>query len=417
MKIDNLKKKPFSFFGNWRVILFLGIIFSLGVEFTMIFVIKANPYHWDSYEYLSLAQNISQNKTFALHDNTLDNGKPFNRETHTRMRQPLYPLLLTFFYWQTGKNILLVQAVQCVMGIACFILWFFTARRLLGPKKGTIAGILIALYIPLWMLSVYIISDTMFMTGQSIAIFLLLYALTSRRVLAFSALAGFFFGISVLIRPTALLLPFVSLVPLVLWLGRRKALKPSVVMLTFFALTIAPWAIRNKIQTGTFSPLSTEAGFNLWAGTVKGCTDARLTSKEFHIAEANDYYISQNASDRLMKVAIKNITANPAMYVLRGIARTRTWFFSPVPLPNPQSIPFNIIQCGIMIFAGIGLWRTGFKTGSFLLLAAIPIQISVFAMNSNSRYFLPTIPFILMLSTEGIAYCVMRYRGAKFRNP
>jgi tetratricopeptide (TPR) repeat protein len=61
---------------------------------------------------------------------------------------PLYPYFLGVIYAAAGRSLLLVRAIQAVVGALSCVLLAIAARRFLSPRAGLAAGLALALYAP-----------------------------------------------------------------------------------------------------------------------------------------------------------------------------------------------------------------------------------------------------------------------------
>lgn len=187
---------------------------------------------------------------------------------------PLYPYFIAVPYdlfgsltavkWtQAAVSALLVPAVGRVGALA------------FGPAAGLLAAGFAAFYPDFVWFSVHFWSETLFMVLLWWAVERLMQADAARR-LAPAIAAGLLWGLSVLVRETAL-----YLTPLAaLWLAwdRRRCggARRAAVFLLVSLLTVAPWTWRNWTVFRSIVPVSTAGGLNLFQG------NARLTRQQVY---------------------------------------------------------------------------------------------------------------------------------------
>ncbi len=185
-------------------------------------------------------------------------------------RPPGYPYFLAAGYRLLGDSYWTPRALQLLLGLgSCLLLWAL-GRRAFGPASALGATALAAVY---WVF--------LFFEGELMApallIFLLLASLfaaarwrdgyTPKRALV----TGFLVGLTVLVRPNALVLPPVFLL-WVLWLGWRRSWSPrrlavpSLLFLFGTAVAILPATLRNWTVAGDRVLVTSNAGINFFIG-------------------------------------------------------------------------------------------------------------------------------------------------------
>ena len=100
---------------------------------------------------------------------------------------------------------------------------------------------------------------------------LLSSALHSARLSAFKILiSGIFWGLTTLIRPMTLILPFFMMVMagIKYKLSLNPALRATAIFVIGMTLAISPYTLRNYSLTKRFIPVCSQGGFALWAGSV-----------------------------------------------------------------------------------------------------------------------------------------------------
>jgi 4-amino-4-deoxy-L-arabinose transferase-like glycosyltransferase len=194
----------------------------------------------------------------------------------TAYRPPLWPIALGATYaiaqplhidrWTAGR------LVQALLGAAVAALTGAIAARLWGRRTGLIALALTAVFIPLILDGMTLISEPLFV---ALALGAMLAALEFRRSprAATAIGAGILVGLAALTRSNGVLLAL----PLVLTIGTRSKASAAA-SLAAVVLVIAPWTIRNEHVLHAFVPVSTESGptllgtYNQSARAIPGCT-------------------------------------------------------------------------------------------------------------------------------------------------
>jgi hypothetical protein len=178
-------------------------------------------------------------------------------------RPPLWPAVLGAVYAVAGHRVTAARYADALIGALATVALAWMALRLLGRRAMWWAGGIGALYLPLALISGVLVSETLFVLLELVALVLALEARRARRPLPLVAAAGAMVGLAALTRVNGVLV-MVAVLGLVALPGRRLA--GPAIALAACALTIAPWTIRNAIELHAFVPISTESGPTL-AGT------------------------------------------------------------------------------------------------------------------------------------------------------
>lgn len=191
-------------------------------------------------------------------------------------RPPAYPTFLTGFVMVFGDRALLAARVgQAVLGAINIGLVGVLAERLAGARGGLAAASILAVY-PAWLLyPVYIMAETLFTFLTLSAIWL-----WSRRSYWASGLAGVALALSVQSRAVGIAtiggIVIAGALDAVAGLRNpQHTFGPDAwsriatrlaLLATAFALTLAPWVIRNAQMWGAFIPTDTASGYNFLLG-------------------------------------------------------------------------------------------------------------------------------------------------------
>ena len=352
----------------------------------------------DSHSYYSLTTNLTHGGGLRY----IDNGAP-DMVLHS-FRPPLYPIFMSVVFRVVGDRPSVVLIVQMLLGVASVYLLYALGRTVFGERSGRWAGILGAAY---WL--------SMFFENQiyteSLFAFLFLCANymamtialdTPRRGLAVrAAVAGVFFGLAILCRPSAALA-----VPLiVVWVAssrsraERPALIPVATVLVACVLVLLPWWIRNFAVHGTFVPFVTSGGLNFWAGNrVQGGAGALTAAWE--IMQQNPNGLSEVELNRwFYRDALGLIWQNPGHFV-NMLRQKFLWYWWPLQgdyyqLPYRLLFPFFLMGVG----ASLRLWRRA--SGLYLIIASQCIVSVLFAAHARYRYSVDF--YVIVLAAFGVA--------------
>jgi hypothetical protein len=194
------------------------------------------------------------------------------------MQAPLYPWFVSLVYRVFGPSLTAVRAAQAVLGaFTCGFVITATRRLLLSSTAGIIAGLIMALYLPAIFYEGVLLPATLILFLGSLFLVLMTHERGHAGPLRLMA-AGFVLGLSVLARPTALLLVPFAIAHLVI--APRLAPDPPApslvrrigALIVGLVFAVAPLTIRNARTTGGFVPVTTGGGINFYIGNNPAAT-------------------------------------------------------------------------------------------------------------------------------------------------
>jgi len=186
----------------------------------------------------------------------------------TMKRLPVHPLFLAGIYALFGESALAVRIVQSFVCAATCILVYLTAREVSSRRVAQIAAFLFAIYPNSILYSARALSETTYTFLLSLFCFGVVRMFKSPRVRTALA-AGIPFGLLVLTKSTAILLPPFLLLALLSRHHRRnlwRVVGNVVLIMLVAALFLLPWAIRNHRISGKVVVLSTWGGAPFYHG-------------------------------------------------------------------------------------------------------------------------------------------------------
>lgn len=209
----------------------------------------------DGREFYHLAQNLARHGAFSA-----DAKPPLSPDT---WRTPGYPLLLTPFVLLFGGSTVALVLMQQVLAVINVLLIYLIARRWMGEWRAWIVAMLFliepyGLYYSLWLMS-----ETWFVTVLLLTWLAWLTALDRGRWSWFAAV-GALSGFLVLVRPVAILVPVALTVGTVFAIARRTSdahapakRKPAwtapVALGAACLIVLGSWMARNRIVAGNFA--------------------------------------------------------------------------------------------------------------------------------------------------------------------
>lgn len=392
------------------------ILIIISIHFLTIHFTK--PLMFDSNEYLSISKNIFQNHEYSISPVNTEDFKGFKGEYPTRMRQPIYPLFLSLSFWLTGENKEFVLSLQLVLNILSYLLLYKIATFVFGDKYFSNSKFLLALYFPFWMLSTNILTETVFSFLLISTLFVFLKALIKSDIKLF-LYSGIILGIAFLTRPIALFIILILGLVLLLYYPIKKSIYSWVMFFIGFILIITPWFLRNVFVLDDKTPLSSDGGYNFYSASLGINEKPWFESKEFNEIVGNGYYIDRDANEKFIQKGLSNFFENPFLFFSNGIKRVfDTWTYFPGTRDYADNKAFflftKVIQFGIVITALVGFLIEKSKILKlFILSPAISFSIVILFSYSISRFLIPVMPFIILLSGQGIYFLYRKLLAQK----
>ena len=205
------------------------------------------------------------------------------------IRTPGYPAFVAAVYLVAGVgNHLAVAMAQALVFAGLCVLVFLLTRRAAGDRAAMMAAILTALFPPFPYFGALVVTELWTAFVATAAMVVCMRAVQGGRLWDF-ALAGVLFGVTTLVRPAFVLLPFFLAmgVPLLVREARtRRALRGWAVLALASALTLAPWFAYNYAYVGgvTLSPAG-GVGRGLWEGSWQGRWPGRVQARLTRLAD------------------------------------------------------------------------------------------------------------------------------------
>lgn len=273
----------------------------------------------DEAEYYQIASILADGRSWMFYD------------AATWVRPPLYIMFLAGIFKLVGPNLILVKLLQSGLSVGSVYLLYRLGLKAFNRKTGLIAGLLAAVAWPFAVLSFLLLSETLFIFLFLLSITLLTeylaransdkspggrwskYIPQGRIQWVLLVTSGIVLGLSALTRGQVL--SFVPFILIWLWvaLGRnwRKALGAFALIVIFFVLTIAPWALRNYSTYGR-AFIDTTGGYNFYLGALTGRNGA-LVSQTLEAVK--------NQSERELlgyRKGLEYAVANPDKFLAKG---------------------------------------------------------------------------------------------------
>jgi len=220
---------------------------------------------------------------------------------------PALPAMVAALMKLFGSGYPLEQAIriaQTLLMTYALYVWFRIGCRLMGERAALWGALLTAFYLPLWLVSNFILTEALFVLALTWLVYTALRAMGQPTWVA-SALFGLAWAFAVYVRPTIALWPGVAFALFWLWriAPRRKLLALSGVAALVFCLCMSPWWIRNaRIAEGAFIPLTASSGNPLLLGSFPGGMPSLEVQRTWHATgnlRENDAFDKKWAMERI----------------------------------------------------------------------------------------------------------------------
>ena len=371
----------------------------------------------DQQEYLQLAQNLMNGYGLNFYDYRF-------YESVYAYRMPGYPLFIV-----AGGSVHAALFHQKLIDTSTVLATYLLARRWLNKGPSLMAAAAVAFNPFLIYFSALLLSETLYAALLAWGCVLLVWHPNF-------LWGGIVLALSVLVRPSAVVLPvvlgivsvFVNYTPGLIE-GKRRWLRLPVgtSMLLLVIVVLFPWALRNKTTLGHWIWLTTNGGVTRYDGfnpDATGASDQRfLEAAEFrilrHLNEVErDEYLSQQAGNY-----VRDRLQNEPMRLVRltAIKIARTW--SPIPLSAEfgskrlYTIAAAAYSIPFLTLSVVGLWASFLpRAARLFLLCPIVYFTMIHAVSVGSlRYRVPTEPLLAVLAAAGLMTIIdriQRHRSA-----
>lgn len=220
---------------------------------------KSEPLHiWDERDYDVLARNLISHAEFTF----TPGGTP------TSLRPPLYPAIIAAVYSVFGVgNFGAVRFLQVVLSLLTVAVGYRLALSVTTRSIAILSAALLCFYPSFVVYNNLLLTETLFTLLLTATCWLAVLAM-QRKSLRLAGLAGIALGLAALTRSAVSLAPpFLAIYFLLAWNGRfSQRLAGAAMLVLAFAVTIAPWSIRNSRLQNTFVTIDVMGGRNFMMG-------------------------------------------------------------------------------------------------------------------------------------------------------
>lgn len=230
------------------LILILGIALRL---YTFSQISSLDKFTWvggDEPTYYELARNIQQGRGPVI-DFVFQFWHRQEFGHNDGLWEPIFPLVLAFFFYSLGSSLLAAKIVVFLISIATLVLIFFIGKKLYSEKVGFIAMFLLAIQPKHIEYSATLLKDNLYVLLFLLAFFFMILAIKENKKSVWIWF-GAILALAFLTRYFSIILVITAVIMLVL--ERKKVnWKNAGLALVAFLLVLAPWALYTYNEFGS----------------------------------------------------------------------------------------------------------------------------------------------------------------------
>ncbi len=366
----------------------------------------------DSESYWSLARAIAQGNAYE-----------YGSYDAKIFRTPGYPLLLTplFVIFGTEPPVLAARILGAIWGtLGVWGVWWL-GRNLFGPRAGTVAALLGAVYPEAVATSVLVLSEAAFCPLVVLNLVLLVAAWQEqrgRKAFVLEIWAGLVAGAATLVRPEWLLFtPFAILIGLLLCRDRKKQLALGSAAVLGLVVAMSPWWSRNAVVSGRFVPTTLQVGVSLYDGlnpAADGGSDMEFVDsfvaelqkqKPLNRHELFEYRLDRLAKSRALQWATEHPGRATWLMLVKLQRMWNVWPNEPGLSFWPIRLAVAALYIPVIILAFLGAMRTISWGWPYVLcwIPAVYLTLLHVVFVSSIRYRQPAIFGLIVLAVGILA--------------
>ncbi|MDI9638855.1 glycosyltransferase family 39 protein [Kamptonema cortianum] len=347
-----------------------------------------------------------------------------------------YPLFLSVFFWIFGSTVSVAKAVNLLLTLSCVALTYLITHRLTTCRPVALVAAAIVCFSPAMIAySGILASEPLFCALLLVSVYLSVLSLTRPALWYVTGLAS---ALAAMVRPQAVLVPFVLLLAHWIWRGKTERFQPliaTVAVTLSLIIGLLPWTIRNAVIYKSFVFISTNGGDNLWIGNNPKATGEYIPPPGRPSTPSNE--LKNDRETR--KLAIQHMTKNPREVIGLWPKKFAATFFKSTDAPywafqtkrgelvvpgmGPERNLFlkfrsinKIYTVSLFVLACLGLFAGLLSTKGRRIIVVAASQVALvtvitFVFFGNGRFGFSAIPFLAILSS-GLLMTMLEWTGA-----
>jgi 4-amino-4-deoxy-L-arabinose transferase-like glycosyltransferase len=376
------------------IILVLALATMVRLASTFLFFGEYRPTQ-DAGQWNQAALNLLEGRGLIVHND----GKPY-----WAYRTPLPGLYIASIYSVFGVSVRAVQFANAFLGVFTVWLAYDLMRRSFGGASALAAANFISFYPLFSFYSGQMLSETPVI--MLLALGLWLVWLVRYHAAIHFVTVGIVLGMAVLTREA--IFAIAGLIAIWTFIVRRheawhRRCLPAVVILSFLALTVTPWALRNYVLFGKFVPLTSQGGFNLWIANNPVADGTGVGEKYLPVPQVDA--LPEVERDRAyQKLALQYISENPSHFAKLLILRPIFFWHLSYHGEGLAEVAFLLVYLPLLALAALGVraaWLANRDATLLLLLVPLSLTIVHSIFLPVGRYRLPVELTLCMLAGVG----------------
>lgn len=392
-------------------------ILALTLVLKIIVVLVAGPSYdlnSDDRSYLTTAQIWLDKGEFTYND----------PDRPTVFITPLFPALLALLMKVIGPGLVLEQTIrvlQAVMVTVALYLVYRIGTRIFSEKVGFWGATVSAFYLPLWLVSNFILTEAVFLLLLAWLVRIALQAM-ERPSVGRMILFGVVWALALYARPTIALWPGLLFLLLLVWkhLPWPVLLRSGLIVALVLVLCLLPWWVRNyEVSGGEFIALTKSGGNPLLLGTFPWKLPPVEVQRTWH--DTNNLWVNDASDNRWAKERIKEgFTQDTLNYLAWYTVGKFAYFWGKIyywrTIAGIPGAVVAVMHYAIVAFGFVGVWLAR-RNRPALTLTLLFAYMSILHMIylAHGRYSVPLMPFLTLFA----AYSFFRWQesGFRFRKP
>ena len=353
---------------------------------------------------------------------------------------PLYPYFLGVIYRVFGHDLLAVRVIQAVLGAVSSVALGYAAARLISPRAGLIAGLMLAAYAPAIFFDGLLQKSVLDVLFICLTLALIAHLISGSGTRLSWVGLGAVMGALALTRENALMLILVVAL-WAAWISNKKQTFVSFVpfvpfvsfVLWFFlgvGVVLLPVALRNYVVGGGFYLTTSQFGSNLYIGNNPGAEGSYMAlrdgrgSPEYERLDAKELaeeasgqrltpdgvsaywtrrtlaYVRSDPGDWFLLLARKAwLLANSTEIIDTEAQESHAEYSWPLRLLGPVA-HFGVLL-PLAVLGAFALWPQRRRLWLlYALTAAYAGSVILFFV--VARYRLPLVPLVIVFAAAGV---------------
>lgn len=359
-------------------------------------------------------------------------------------RAPFYAYLLGAVYKLFGASPAAAKLLQHLLGAVTCAMIFLFANRYFNRKTAITAGIISAFY---WVFIYFeneLLLDSL-LVFISVSLIWFLFTLYEKPTAKRFLLSGIILGFAAITRPN-----FLAIWPvIIIWVfySFKLPLKDKIIkglyLIIGLAIIVFPITARNIVVGHDNVLIASQGGINFYIGNNERATGATAVVPEFgptwqyadceYLAKSETGRIGQEmkqseVSSFYYKRALNFILSEPVKW-LGLMAKKLSFFWNSYEISNNQNLYFfqrfasvtSILPPLLFIIAPlslIGLWTILRRDKKYHIinLFVLAYMLTIVGFFVNSRFRLPVLPFLIILSANSAFEIIDWIKTKKFKS-